>query len=99
MGLSVKTQHASGSYTGDGAVQNVVLGFKPSFILLYNETDGDTLWLAIEGLADDKAIQVTNHADTQVSLLAADGITLTNQGFSIGTALSESAKVIRYYAV
>jgi hypothetical protein len=95
MGLSVRPQHASGSYTGDGAAQNIVLGFRPLIVICYNETDGDVLFLGIDGLADGKAISI----DTEVALEAADCLTFTNQGFSVGTTMSESAKVFRYYAV
>lgn len=98
MGLQVRPQMATGTYVGTGAAVVVQLGFKPVMMLLYNETDGDVFWFAIEGLADGKAMQVTNGDMTQVSLLASNGLTLTNQGFTAGTSLSESGKTIRYVA-
>jgi hypothetical protein len=96
--MQINGQFKFGSYTGDGAAQTITCGFKPICVLVYNETDGDTLWLHLQGLADAKALQITNHADTQLSLLAANGITLSASGFTIGTSLSESAKVMRYLA-
>lgn len=88
-------QIESNSYTGTGAVVDVFLGFKPSMVFLYNETDGDVCWFGVRGLAADKALQI----DSAVSLLSSNGITLKADGFSVGTSLSESGKVIRYFVL
>lgn len=91
----VLQQSGAGTYLGTGAAINVNLGFKPRLLIIVNETDGDAMWLAIDGLADGYAVQIT----TAVSLLSSNGITLTEQGFSVGTSLSESGDTHRYYAI
>lgn len=88
-----------GSYTGTGAAVSVTLGFKPVALILFNSTDNDVLWLYFDGMTDAHALQVANHDTAQVSALTSNGVTLSARGFSAGTSLSESAKVIRYLAI
>ena len=92
MPKNIQPQQATGTYLGTGAAVNVNIGFRPSLVLIYNETDGDVCWFAIQGLADGKAIQI----DTAVSLLASNGLTLTAAGFTAGTSLSESGDTMRF---
>lgn len=92
MSKSILEQRESGSYVGTGAAVEVKLGYKPSLVLAYNETDGDVLWICFEGMADGKSLQV----DTAVSFLSANGITLRNYGFTAGTSCSESGKTMRF---
>lgn len=90
-----------GTYEGTGAVVNVVLGFKPDFVLLANTEDADVLALAFRGLtaagaAIDVAAAVATNAD--------NGLTLTyegaqGEGFSVGTDYSESGKTYGYLAI
>jgi len=88
----------SSTYTGDAAAQTITLGYKPICVIVYNETDGDSLWIHMNGMADAKALAIVNHDTAQLSILATNGITLSATGFTIGTSLSESAKVFRYIA-
>lgn len=94
-----------GSYTGNGAAQNISLGFVPDHIRIWNATDGDTFWEWFKGMAAANALQATNHASAQFSLITSNGISAydgnlsTSPGFTIGTALSEDTKVFRYVAV
>lgn len=95
-----------GSYEGTGAAINIQLGWVPDFIHIWNATDGDVHWDWFNGLGAGDALQNTNHASTQNSLITSNGIdpyTPTNlsakDGFTVGTALSESGKVFRYLAV
>lgn len=94
-------ESSTGTYTGTAAVVTVTLGYRPQFIKIWNETDGDAVWEAIDGLADDDAYQIldTGAGTTDVSLLAANGITISDSGFSVGTGISEAAKVFRYFAI
>lgn len=94
-GKSVLQQSAQGTYVGTGAAVQVKLGFRPRILIVYNETDGDVCWLVIRGLADGKAVQI----DTAVSLLASNGATLTEAGFTAGSSMSESAKTMRFFAL
>lgn len=88
----------SSTYTGTTSAVTVTLGYKPICVIIYNETDGDVMWIHMNGMAAAKALQFLNHDTAQLSILATNGITLTNTGFTAGTSLSESAKVFRYIA-
>lgn len=89
----------AGSYTGTGSAVSVTLGFKPIAVIAFNATDGDVLWLHFDGMTAAHALQITNHDTAQLSALSSNGITLSARGFTAGTTLSESAKVIRYLAI
>jgi len=96
--------HKVGTYTGTGAAINISLGFTPAYIRVWNATDGDASWEWFTGLGSGDALQTTNHATTQQSLITSNGIDLyagsatAAEGFTVGTSLSESAKVFRYIA-
>lgn len=94
-----------GSYTGTGAAVNVELGFDPSYIRIWNETDGDIVWEFYRGMTAGHALQITNGDTTQLSKITSNGISpyagargTASMGFTAGTALSESAKTFRYVA-
>lgn len=98
-------QIVTGSYTGDTNAQNIQLGFTPDYVKVWNETDGDTYWEWFNGMTAGHALQATNHASTQFSKITSNGITAyagteaaNSAGFTVGTALSESAKTFRYLA-
>jgi hypothetical protein len=86
-----------GTYTGNGTAKTVSLGFRPGKLEIFNETDGDSKAEFIDGLAAGKAY--VNNATNQ-SLLAANGITLSADGFSVGSdaSVNENLKVFRYHA-
>lgn len=94
-----------GTYTGTGAAINVSLGFTPGYILVWNATDGDNKWEWFNGLGTGDALQAVNSASTQFSLITSNGIDLyagsstAAEGFTVGSALSESTKVFRYVAI
>lgn len=94
-----------GSYTGTGAAVNVSLGFTPTYIKIWNATDGDICWEWFNGMGASDALQITNHADTQVSLITANAVDTyagsgtAAEGFTVGTALSESGDTFRYLAI
>lgn len=95
----------TGSYVGDAAAQNIELGFVPDYVLVWNETDGDTKWEWFSGMTDTHALQSINNGTTQFSRITADGISAypgteggDAAGFSVGTALSENTKTFRYMA-
>lgn len=81
------------TYTGSGAAQTVTLGFKPSFIIAVNETDGDTTWYYMQGMADATAFAIA----LATAPVASQGCTLTNTGFTLGTdaVINESGKAYR----
>ena len=91
-------EFAIGTYTGTGSAVSVTCGFKPVRVVVINETDGDSKWEHIRGMADASALQDVNHDTAQKSFITSNGITLSNSGFTAGSSLSESAKVFRYIA-
>lgn len=91
----------TGTYTGTGAAINIEIGFIPAYLRIWNETDGDIFWDWVEGMAAGTCIATS----TAVAAQASNGVTVYGgtrgddaAGFTVGTALSESAKVFRYVA-
>lgn len=81
------------SYTGTTAAQNIHLGYKPAFMIIYNQTDGDTVCLWCKN-STSTYVTITTAAVTTSATVAQvdDGTTL---GFSLGSdaVLNENAKV------
>lgn len=65
----------SGTFAGTTAAQTVTVGFRPSWILFYNQTDGDTV-LLWHNSSLTTLIAITTAAATQSS-----AITVTDHGF------------------
>lgn len=70
-----------GSHTGTGAAATVTTGFRPKFVLMFNQTDGNKLVGFIDGMTAATGFTV----DTEVAAIASQGITLTSRGFTLGT--------------
>lgn len=93
-----------GSLTGAGAAVNVELGWTPDFVIAWNATDGDIRYEWFNGMGAADALQITNHADTQLSLITSAGIdayagsTTAEKGFTLSSTICENAKVIRWAA-
>lgn len=99
-----------GSYVGTGAAVNVPLGFAPTYVRVINETDGDVCWEWFNGMTAGHAIQSINVVDNGVtgaagmSRITANGVSLFGgsatqaEGFTAGTALSETGKTFRFFA-
>jgi len=90
-----------GTYTGNGAAKNILLGFKPDFVLVVNITDGDIMSTGFRGLT---AAGASVDIGAAVAANADNALTLTyegtdGEGFTVGTDLSENAKVYGYLAV
>lgn len=95
----------AGSYTGTGAAIDVQLGFTPDYVKIWNETDGDETYEWFSGMTAGHALKSANHASAQFSKITSNGISALSptdytkkKGFSVGTAVSESAKIFRYAA-
>ena len=88
---------ATGSYTGNGTSQAVALGFRPSLVKIYQETDNDE---AVE-FADGQPAGSGYAYAAALSFLAANAVTLSASGFSVGSSASvnESAKSYRWVAL
>lgn len=90
----------TGTVTGTGAAINVELGWEPDYVRIVNITDADQIDEWFKGMAAGTSIQ-TNAA---VATRATNGITTfagsstVGAGFTIGSDISESAKVLYYLA-
>jgi hypothetical protein len=87
--------YKTGTYTGSGATQAITLGFKPEFVLGFNQTDGDGFWFHINGMTAATVASVDSEVGAETN-----GCTLTPTGFSLGSdaEANESAKVYIYFA-
>ena len=98
-----------GTYEGTGAAINISLGFTPDYIIVWNAEDGDAKWEWFNGLGAGDALATANHDTAQQSLITSNGIDAyagsnasgseAAEGFTVGTALSESGKTFRYVAI
>lgn len=91
-----------GTVTGTGAAINISVGFVPDHVVIANVTDGDVVDMWWNGMAADTSIKIDVAAATRASggITAFAGTAATaGQGFTIGAAISESGKVLRYTAV
>jgi hypothetical protein len=96
-----KRQSYVGTYTGTGAAINNEIGFVPDYVEIWNYTDGDIMWKWNSQMADASAFQI----DTAFSKITSNGVTpyqgargSNKKGFTIGSSLSESAKVFHFIA-
>lgn len=94
--LGLNSQIKAGTYTGTGAAQAITLGFRPTFVITANVTDGDAVTLHINGMTDASSISIGAAAAT-----VTNAITFSSTGFTAGSdnSVSENAKVFRYWAV
>lgn len=90
-----------GTYTGTGAAIDIELGFVPDYVRVFNITDGDAAWTWFNGMTAGTAIADASGPVTLGSngITALSGSTTKADGFTVGTGLSESAKVFRYLAL
>jgi hypothetical protein len=90
-----------GSYTGNGAAITINLGFVPDYVRVINVTDGDAGATWFNGMAAGTAIAEGAALATMGSngITAFPGSLSASAGFTVGTTLSESAKVFRYIAI
>lgn len=91
------------SYTGNGAAQNISIGFIPEYVRIINATDGTTVAEWFDGMAAASAISVVAAAgpvlDTTNQVTRYTGADSASEGFTVGTDLSTNAKVFRYVAM
>ena len=99
-----------GTVTGTGAALNVSCGFKPDYVKVTNITDGDVIHEWYTDMTAAHAIKTRNVVDngvtgnSAVALITSNGISQyagdssNTPGFTLGTDVSESAKVLAYVA-
>lgn len=91
----------SGTYTGTGSAVNIALGFSPSYVVVANTTDGDELfhaWRLANGTY--ATVEVAAAAATEAAGVSAyaGASGSASVGITVGTGMSESAKVYYYTA-
>lgn len=98
----MKGQIKTGTYVGNGAAQNIQIGFVPDYVELVNQTDGNSVMIWHNGFAAGTAIGITGSgAATQASnaITAYAGTAGGNSaGFTVGTAASVNGKTYYYVA-
>lgn len=85
----------TGTYTGSTAAQTVTVGFRPSALLFYNNTDKDTVLLWHNSDVAAAVAITTAAASTTVA------ITVTDHGFVLpasNSVVNEDAKVYVFLA-
>jgi hypothetical protein len=98
----MQQQVVIGTITGNGAAQNISLGFIPDYVQIANITDGDVVDIWFQGMTTQTSIKIDTAAATRA---ATDGIAeyagdaTHGAGFTIGAGISENAKVLRYVAM
>lgn len=94
------SQNRVGKVTGTGAAINIDLGWIPDMVEIWNVTDGDRVdvWFR-DGMAAATSIPITAQVG---ATLGSNGISAydaaAGKGFTIGSTISESAKVLCYRA-
>ena len=92
-------QTGTNTVVAGGTAETVALGFKPAYVraLNVNNLASYEHWT---GMADAASINMTNHADTQVSSNTTNGITLTSNGFILGTDICDTTSdVVHWIAI
>jgi hypothetical protein len=91
----------AGTYTGNGAIKNIIVGFIPDYVRIVNFTaPAVDEWF--KGLAAGTSITTTGTAAVRASpggVTAFAGSSTEGQGFTVGIALSTNASVYYYVAV
>lgn len=92
----------AGTYTGTGSAITLQLGFIPDYFQVVNYTDGDIMHMWSDGMTADTTVDIA----AAVVSNAAGGITrytgtiaANSAGLTLGTDLSENAKVYYYMAL
>lgn len=84
-----------GTFTGDATVTTITLGFKPKYVMVFNETDV-IKWEKLFTQADANTIKTVTAGTMTKDTTSA--ITLQEGGFTLTAALAAAAKVCHWYA-
>jgi hypothetical protein len=81
-----------------GTAEVVTLGWQPRYVRAIN-VNNLTSYENFAGMDDDTSIDMFNHADTQIAVNAAGGITLSATGFTLGVDICDTTSdVVRWVA-
>ena len=95
-----KQYMAQGTVTvaAGGTAESVTCGFSPRYVRAFS-ANNLTSYEHFDGMTDDTSLNTANHADTQISVNAAGGITLTANGFTLGVDICDTTSdVVRWVA-
>lgn len=99
MGLDVlgggQVQSVTDTYVGTASAVVIQLGFTPSLVFVFNQTDANAAWSWNPSLPDAHAVQVSATA----GLVTTNGITVSGRQVTLGTALSTSGKTFKFVAM
>lgn len=93
---------ATGTITGDGTVTNVLLGFKPRHVRVFNETDV-IVWEKFATQADANTVKLdatpalTKDTTSAIKLVGDQGVD-SFAGFILTAAVAANAKVLHWAA-
>ena len=93
------TQTGQITVANPAAAVTVNLGFTPRYVKAVNINDL-AVFEYFEGMAAGAALRNGNHASEQNSVISSNGITVSDGGFTLGTAICDTAAdVVRWIAV
>jgi len=78
------------------AAVTVTLGWVPRYVKAVN-VNNLAFYEYFEGMAAGTSLDTGNHADTQISVNAAGAITLTDNGFTLGLDICDTAADVVYW--
>lgn len=81
-----------------GTAETVVLGWVPRYVRVWNVNNlASYEWFT--GMTADYSLNMINHADTQNVAATSGGITVTANGFTLGTTICDTTSdVVRWVA-
>ena len=90
-----------GTVTGTGAAINISLGWIPDRVEVVNVTDGDTVDIWYRGMTNGTSISIVLAAAMRATNGISEyaGTATAAPGFTIGSDISETAKVLRWCAM
>lgn len=95
-----------GTYTGDGSgTVTLNLGASPIWGKVWNYTDGDVQWDYYKGMAAGYALTHNITATAEHGVITSNGFTIVagtysaGAGITMGSAMTESAKVFHFFFV
>ena len=79
-----------------GTAETIEVGFKPSYVRAFS-VNNLVCYEHFIGMADGTSLDTANNADTQISVNAAASITLTSNGFTLGTDICDTTDDVVYW--
>jgi len=93
-----KQYMAQGTVTvaAGGTAETITIGFSPKYVKAFS-VNNLTQYEHFDGMTDDTSLNTANHADTQISVNAAGGITLTATGFTLGVDICDTTSDVVHW--